>query len=172
MLRGMKQGIIALAAIAALSVAGCATQQEASSKPTVKPSRDVVKVTHAVVLPTPTVQQPANPVALLRPFTGCKVPAGETVGTVDANGGLVASCDYVDNAGQNGTDVTAYTVTTEGQLQQLVNSLLPDDSHRIIVGPGFIIEVTGDWPGYSSHLTTADIAGVAARLHGQVRDAG
>lgn len=76
------------------------------------------------------------------------------------DGNRYASCDYMDNGGSAGTDVTVYTSAGKPTAK-----LQNDDSHKVIVGPHFIAGVTGDWSSYSS---TFDVGSVAQALGGKV----
>lgn len=110
----------------------------------------------------------SNPVDLLKKIDGCHIPAGTEVGDTDIDGNRYASCNLKDNAGTDGTDVTARTFPGDPTQLATADELSADDSHKIIVGSDFIVTITGDWSSYSRHVDPAEIA---AQLGGTVQPA-
>lgn len=95
-----------------------------------------------------------NPVQILQKLDGCVLPAGAVQGDTDMNGDRMAECSYQDNQGTDGTSVTVYTNTSKPDLP----GITADDSHKIITGKDFVLEITGDWSAYSAHIDPAQIA--------------
>lgn len=103
-----------------------------------------------------------NPVDILKLIPGCRLSPGETQGDHDVFGNRMAECNFEDNGGSDGTDVLVYTNTTRPDLKGIV----PDDSHKIILGSNFIVEITGDFAAYSAHV---DPDAIASEVGGTVQ---
>jgi hypothetical protein len=117
-----------------------------------------------VTPPTPTVQtQPANPVPIL---TSMHVPlsSGESIGQVDLYGDRYASGTFAD-----GEQVTVYTYADDQTLAAGVQRFgSPSDVDKYLLGPMFIVEVTGvdTGNGISFPVSVASLA----KLSGTVLD--
>lgn len=100
----------------------------------------------------------ANPVDILRKVEGCEIPAGSEVGDTDIDGNRYASCDFMDNSGTAGTDVTARTYPGDPRDFASADLLQGDDSHKVILGEGFLVLITGDFASYSKDVDPEEIA--------------
>lgn len=144
----------------------------ASTETSTAPSSSAAPTTTATA-PGPSATQETqaaearamNPVTLLKKLGHCVQPAGASQGDTDIYGERMASCDYMDNDGTAGTNLTAYTFTP-GQDAQVANQYA-DDSHKIIRGDGWRVIVTGDWSSYSSWFDPKEAAKL---LGGKVSD--
>jgi len=141
-------GVLPAVVVVGVLLSACGSSAQSGTTPSVVPSS-----MRAASAP--------NPVTMLKKLDGCVLPAGSSVGETDMDGNRYASCDYMDNGGSAGTNVTVYTSAAGAPLAQLPN----DDSHKVIVGSHFIAGVTGDWSAYSS---TFDVDSVAQSLGGKV----
>ena len=85
------------------------------------------------------------------------------------DGSRNVDCYWYDNAGSLGTNVVIFTYP--GDPRDFGHEVMtPDDNHRVIVGPDFVVSITGDWSkdGYSKHLTKAKLKSIADKVGGEV----
>jgi hypothetical protein len=93
-----------------------------------------------------------NPVDILKKIEGCVLEPGVTVGEDDINGNRYASCfikDYID--------VTARTFTLD-PFPIYPELLEPDDSHRVVLGDNFMVNVTADPSAFAADVDMGEIA--------------
>jgi hypothetical protein len=146
-LRGpIRVAILAAALLTTSAITGCASDQTTQTATTSTAGGDALTA------------QARNPVDLLRKITGCHLDDGVETGERDIDGDRYASCNFLDNQGTNGTDVTVYTGA--GQRPDMTN-FVTDDSHKVITGPDWFLVITGNWggDGYSRHVDPAVVAG-------------
>ena len=159
----MKKTTVAAAIIAASIVAltGCATAPSPVTTVTVVP---------VIAAPESTqTAEPRNPVELVKQIDGCQTDESAELGKTALDGTLYAECYWNDNADTRGTEVVLYTYP--GDPRDFGHEVMtPDDNHRVIVGPDFVVSITGDWSkgGYSKHLTKEKVKAIADKLGGEV----
>ena len=100
-------------------------------------------------------------------LTGCAAaPNPVTTVTVVP---VIAAPDSTPTDSTPGTGAVLYTYP--GDPRDFGHEVMtPDDSHRVIVGPDFVVSITGDWGknGYSKHLTKEKVKAIADKLGGEV----
>lgn len=86
-----------------------------------------------------------NPVAILRRISECKVAPGAAVGDTDIYGDRMAECTIPDANGDtsDGNQVTVYTNSDVHALAKNTRDVRSTDGTKRIVGPNFVLEVTG-----------------------------
>ena len=160
----MEKAATAAAIIAAPIVAltGCAAAPSPVTTVTVVP---VIAAPDS----TPSVEA-RNPVELAKKIDGCELGEDASVGIRSGDGSRHVDCYWYDNAGSLGTNVVVYTYPGDPRDLEGAQLLTPDDSHRVIVGPDFVVSITGDWSkdGYSKHLTKEKLKAIADKLGGEV----
>ena len=160
----MKKTTAAAAIIAASIVAltGCATAPNPVTTVTVVP---VIAAPDS----TPSVE-PRNPVELIKQIDGCQTDESAELGKTALDGSRYAECHWNDMSGSSGTEVVLYTYPGDAKELSTHSLLTPDDSHRVIVGPDFVVSITGDWgkDGYSRHLTQEKLKSIADKVGGEV----
>ena len=160
----MKKAATAAAILAASIVAltGCATAPSPVTTVTVVP---VIAAPDS----TPSVE-PRNPVELIKQIDGCQTDESAELGKTALDGTLYAECYWNDNADNTpGTEVVLYTYP--GNPRDFGHEVMtPDDNHRVIIGPDFVVSITGDWSkdGYSKHLTKEKVKSIADKVGGEV----
>lgn len=105
-----------------------------------------------------TAKEPSNPVPILEKVDGCELEAGTEVGETDIDGNRYASCNFMDNSGSAGTNVTARTYPGDPKDFATADQLRGDDSHKVILGQDFIVTITGDFAAYSADVDPEVIA--------------
>ena len=117
---------------------------------------------------TPSVE-PRNPVDIVKLIDGCQTDESAELGKTALDGSRYAECHWNDNADNTpGTEVVLYTYP--GNPRDFGHEVMtPDDNHRVIVGPDFVVSITGDWgkDGYSKHLTKAKLKSIADKVGGE-----
>lgn len=160
----MKKTTAAAAILAASIVAltGCATAPNPVTTVTVVP---VIAAPDS----TPSVE-PRNPVELIKLIDGCQTEEDAELGKTAIDGSRYAECYWDDNSDSRGTDVVLYTYAGDAKELSTRPLLTPRDDHRVIVGPDFVVSITGDWgkDGYSKHLTKAKLKSIADKVGGEV----
>ena len=160
----MKKAATAAAILAASIVAltGCATAPNPATTVTVVP---VIAAPDS----TPSVE-PRNPVDIVKLIDGCQTDESAELGKTALDGSRYAECHWNDMSGSSGTEVVLYTYAGDAKELSTHSLLTPDDSHRVIVGPDFVVSITGDWSknGYSKHLTKEKLKSIADKVGGEV----
>ena len=160
----MKKTTAAAAILAASIVAltGCAAAPNPVTTVTVVP---VIAAPDS----TPSVE-PRNPVELIKLIDGCQTDESAELGKIALDGSRYAECHWNDMSGSSGTEVVLYTYPGDAKELSTHSLLTPDDSHRVIVGPDFVVSITGDWgkDGYSTHLTKEKLKAIADKVGGEV----
>ena len=163
----MKKTTAAAAIIAASIVAltGCATAPNPVTTVTVVP---VIAAPDS----TPSVEA-RNPVELAKKIDGCELEEDASVGDRSGDGSRYVDCYFHDVPGDptaGGTSAVIYTYPGDPRDIEGSPLLTPDDSHRVIIGPDFVVSITGDWSrdGYSRHLTKEKVKAIADKLGGEV----
>ena len=160
----MKKTATAAAVLAASIVAltGCAAAPSPVTTVTVVP---VIAAPDS----TPSVE-PRNPVELVKQIVGCQADESSELGKTALDGSRYAECHWNDMSGSSGTEVVLYTYPGDAKELSTHSLLTPDDSHRVIIGPDFVVSITGDWSkgGYSRHLTKEKVKAIADKLGGEV----
>ena len=159
----MNKAATAAAIIAASIVAltGCAAAPSPVTTVTVVP---VIAAPDS----TPSVE-PRNPVELIKQIDGCQTDESAELGKTALDGSRYAECHWNDMSGSSGTEVVLYTYP--GNPRDFGHEVMtPDDNHRVIIGPDFVVSITGDWSkdGYSKHLTKEKVKAIAGKLGGEV----
>ena len=118
---------------------------------------------------TPSVE-PRNPVDIVKLIDGCQTDESAELGKTALDGSRYAECHWNDMPGSSGTEVVLYTYPGDAKELSTHSLLTPDDSHRVIVGPDFVVSITGDWSkgGYSKHLTQEKLKSIADKVGGEV----
>jgi len=110
-----------------------------------------------------------NPVTILRKIPNCQIGPGVTQGDSTGDGGFRANCD-IEAADDSGNQIEVQTFATVDDLNQELQLETSDDSHKIIVGPGFILTDTGTLDVVNNGiLFDPPIATVASLVGGVVR---
>ena len=160
----MKKSAAAAVILAASIVAltGCAAAPSPVTTVTVVP---VIAAPDS----TPSVE-PRNPVDIVKLIDGCQTDESAELGKTALDGSRYAECHWNDNSDSGGTEVVLYTYPGDAKELSTHSLLTPDDSHRVIVGPDFVVSITGDWgkDGYSKHLTKAKLKSIADKVGGEV----
>ena len=160
----MKKAATAAAILAASIVAltGCAAAPSPVATVTVVP---VIAAPDS----TPSIE-PRNPVELIKLIDGCETEEDAELGKTALDGSRYAECHWNDMSDSLGTEVVLYTYRGDAKELSTHSLLTPDDSHRVIVGPDFVVSITGDWSkgGYSKHLTKAKLESIADKVGGEV----
>lgn len=160
----MKKAATAAAILAASIVAltGCAAAPSPVTTVTVVP---VIAAPDS----TPSVE-PRNPVELIKQIDGCQTDESAELGKTALDGSRYAECRWNDMSGESGTEVVLYTYPGDAKELSTHSLLTPDDSHRVIIGPDFVVSITGDWgkDGYSRHLTQEKLKSIADKVGGEV----
>lgn len=162
----MKKTTAAAAILAASIVAltGCAAAPNPVTTVTVVP---VIAAPDS----TPGVE-PRNPVELIKLIDGCQADESAELGKRAIDGTLYADCYFHDVPGEptaGGTSAVLYTYP--GDPRDFGHEVMtPDDNHRVIIGPDFVVSITGDWSkgGYSKHLTKEKVKAIADKVGGEV----
>jgi hypothetical protein len=146
--------ILTLLPAAALILAACGGSSQKSDTGATTGSASSGATTGSASSATTAAAVAANPVDILRKIPGCVLAPGETQGDHDVQGDRTAECNFLDNNGTEGTNISVYTwATTEG-----ADKGITDDSHKAIVGDHFDLMILGDFPTYSAHIVPSKIA--------------
>ena len=159
----MKKTAIAIIAASIVALTGCATSPNPVTTVTVVP---VIAAPDS----TPSIE-PRNPVELIKLIDGCETEEDAELGNTALGGSRYAECYWNDNADDTpGTGAVLYTYPGDPRDLEGSPLLTPDDSHRVIIGPDFVVSITGDWGknGYSKHLTKAKLESIADKVGGEV----
>ena len=161
----MKKAAPAAAILAASIVAltGCAAAPNPVTTVTVVPVIAAPESTQTV--------EARNPVELAKKIDGCKLEEDAYVGDRSGDGSRYVDCYFHDVAGEptaGGTSAVIYTYPGDPRDLEGAPLLTPDDSHRVIIGPDFVVSITGDWSGYSKHLTPEKLKSIADKVGGEV----
>ena len=158
----------AILAASIVALTGCAAAPSPVTTVTVVPVIAAPESTQTV--------EPRNPVDIIKLIDGCQTDESAELGKTAIDGTLYAECYWNDNVwsdGSNtpGTGAVLYTYPGDPRdLDEGSPLLTPDDSHRVIIGPDFVVSITGDWGknGYSKHLTKEKVKAIADKLGGEV----
>jgi hypothetical protein len=158
----MKKAPAAILAASIVALTGCAAAPSPVTTVTVVP---VIAAPDS----TPSVE-PRNPVELIKLIDGCQTEEDAELGKTAIDGSRYAECHWNDNSDSGGTEVVLYTYPGDAKELSTHSLLTPDDSHRVIVGPDFVVSITGDWSkgGYSKHLTKEKLKAIADKVGGEV----
>jgi hypothetical protein len=158
----MKKAPAAILAASIVALTGCAAAPNPVTTVTVVP---VIAAPDS----TPSVE-PRNPVDIVKLIDGCQTDESAELGKTALDGSRYAECHWNDMSGSSGTEVVLYTYPGDAKELSTHSLLTPDDSHRVIVGPDFVVSITGDWSkgGYSKHLTKEKVKAIADKLGGEV----
>ena len=150
---------------AAATMTGAALLAAACSS---APSHTVGNAAPAGGFSAAAAAQPANPVPILR-LTGAKVPASEKLGDHDVFGNRMA-----DGTFRSGEDVSVSTpaVSLRQAESEAPGDFTVDDSHAVIIGHGFWVNVTaGARFGSDGAIRTVfpvSPSVIARRVHGHL----
>ncbi len=158
----MKNTAIAILAASIVALTGCAAAPNPVTTVTVVP---VIAAPDS----TPSIE-PRNPVELIKLIDGCQTDESAELGKTAIDGSRYAECHWNDMSGSSGTEVVLYTYPGDAKELSTHSLLTPDDNHRVIIGPDFVVSITGDWSrnGYSKHLTKAKLESIADKVGGEV----
>ena len=152
----------AILAASIVALTGCAAAPSPVTTVTVVPVIAAPESTQTV--------EPRNPVELIKQIDGCQTDESAELGKTALDGTLYAECYWNDNADNTpGTEVVLYTYP--GNPRDFGHEVMtPDDNHRVIIGPDFVVSITGDWSkdGYSKHLTKEKVKAIADKVGGEV----
>ena len=157
-----KAPAVAIIAASIVALTGCAAAPNPVTTVTVVP---VIAAPDS----TPSVE-PRNPVDIVKLIDGCQTDESAELGKTALDGSRYAECYWNDNSDSRGTDVVLYTYPGDAKELSTRSLLTPDDSHRAIIGPDFVVSITGDWSkgGYSTHLTKEKLKAIADKVGGEV----
>lgn len=158
----MKNTAIAILAASIVALTGCAAAPSPVTTVTVVP---VIAAPDS----TPSVE-PRNPVELIKLIDGCQTDESAELGETAIDGSRYADCYWNDNGGTHGTGAVLYTYPGDAKELAPQPLLTPRDDRRVIVGPDFVVSITGDWSkgSYSTHLTKENVKSIADKLGGEV----